>query len=122
MAKTNPVVEENNQTGRWPYSIFEAARRDDVEMAEKALAGGQSFNDLNGGSTPLHIAASLGSTKFIKRASQDPSADPWVFDHHGRTPFMYAAMRKDTENKLILSDMMDRTRPLPDFDATPSPL
>lgn len=115
MAFSKKVMKSQESTPRstGPANLFLAARLDDVEMFDEALQGGQPINDIHplNGKTPLHVAASWGSENVIDRISEIPGVDPWIFDKSGCTAFDYSVMRKDTEIKAKISQMMDRANP-----------
>lgn len=89
--------------------IFLAAMRDDVPLLERALLSGEDINQVDpaSGATPLHFATYFGSVNFVRRAAQEQNLQVQVYDREGRTPYLYAAERRDAEIKKIIFDLMD---------------
>lgn len=72
-------------------ALFAAVSNQDIEAASKYLERGANVNARsNNGSTPLHIAASLGN-KQITELLIDKGADVNAKDRHNRNPLYFAA-------------------------------
>lgn len=88
--------------------LFEAARRDDVELMRRALNAGHSLAETRSGNgfTPLHIAALNGSNRFLAQALAHKSSDPWMRDDKGLLPLDHAELRRDRQAMRLLFDAM----------------
>lgn len=112
MAKSvRKIMKKSRTPPKFPGrgNLFLAAMLDDTQMYHEAIADGQQVNATHprSGKTPLHVAACYGSLQVGTLISMNPAADPWAYDSVGRLAFDYAAMRKDTEMKGMLSRLMD---------------
>lgn len=95
MLKSKIMTDDNKKRNN--PNLFRAARENDVEEMNQALASGKRLDepDFENGFTPLHYAAFTGSADFIRAALDHPSADPWKRDHQGYLAIDHADARGD---------------------------
>ena len=81
---------ERVQQAKKNKSLFEAAKKGDIEQVKKLIAQGADVNGTEGGAwTPLAEAASVGHAQVVKVLLEN-GAEVDANDSHGYTPLYYA--------------------------------
>ncbi|MCD1628098.1 ankyrin repeat domain-containing protein [Seohaeicola saemankumensis] len=103
-----PALQTDDGTKKEPPDIFRAAREDDLNELERALADGQSLDAaaLDTHLTPVHVAAMRGSINFLEAAMMYNPQTAWMQDGQQRTPFDHAAARQDRQSMAHLHNAM----------------
>ncbi|MEX0283335.1 MAG: hypothetical protein AB3N23_01860 [Paracoccaceae bacterium] len=97
------------ETKRSEPNIFRAAKNDDVGEMLAALNSGQSLSTQDDeilDRTPVHIAATRSSNKFLAAAAQQPSFDPWIRDANDRVAWDDARAFNNEDGMEILFQAM----------------
>ena len=103
-----PSGQSDDGTKKTPPDIFRAAREDDLDELERALADGQTLDTAAQGThlTPVHVAALRGSVAFLEAAMLRAPETAWMQDGQHRTPFDHAAARQDRKSMAHLHNAM----------------
>ncbi|CAO2837046.1 unnamed protein product [Amaranthus hypochondriacus] len=104
----------NSETDENITPLLSAVAAGSLACLEKLIQAGANVNIIAGGTTPLHIAADIGSSDLINCLLK-AGADPNSTDEDGHKPIQVAAARGNKDAVEILLPLTKPVQSIPDW-------